>query len=152
MDADRFDAVLRVLSTSPSRRDAVRILSALGLAGLLGLTEVEAKRKKKKKKKHKGGSSSPPVVPPSPPPPPVPPPFCAGKNTCTDADQAFCDVAPGGNCSCWVTTGGSNFCGQGAGLTILECGDACTQAGGKCVNGTLCGFTQGCSLPCPDPR
>jgi hypothetical protein len=51
MDADRFDSVLGTLSVMPSRRAAVRVLTGLGLAGLLGRDETEAKRKRKKHKK-----------------------------------------------------------------------------------------------------
>ena len=44
MDADRFEAVLRTLSVLPSRRAAVRLVTGLGLAGLLGRDETAATR------------------------------------------------------------------------------------------------------------
>ena len=56
MDADRFDALLRALLTSPTRRGAFRLLLGPGLAGVFGPGgESAAARKggKKKKKKRK---------------------------------------------------------------------------------------------------
>jgi hypothetical protein len=50
MDADRFDTLLRHFSAMPSRREALRVISGLGLAGLLGQAGVAAKHKHKKKK------------------------------------------------------------------------------------------------------
>src|SRR5215213_6352722 len=49
MDADRFAAVLRTLITRPSRRAALRLLSGLGLAGVVGATDAKNKHKHKKK-------------------------------------------------------------------------------------------------------
>lgn len=92
MDADRFDAVLRTLSVMPSRRAAVRLVTGLGLAGLLGRDETEAKRKKKKKKKKRPTSPSPPSPPGSPPPPesppPPPPPPPTGPGFCAASASA----------------------------------------------------------------
>jgi len=48
MDADRFAAVLRTLIARPSRRAALRLLSGLGLAGLLGRTRAKKRHKKRK--------------------------------------------------------------------------------------------------------
>jgi hypothetical protein len=47
MPADRFAAMLRALTATPSRRSTLRALGGLGLAGLVG--PVQAKKKHKKK-------------------------------------------------------------------------------------------------------
>src|SRR5215204_5891002 len=53
MDADRFAAVLRTRIARPSRRAALRLLSGLGLAGLMAglISLTDAKKKHKHKKK-----------------------------------------------------------------------------------------------------
>jgi hypothetical protein len=45
MDAERFDAFLRVLTSSPSRRAAI---GALGGLGLVVLRPAQARKRKKK--------------------------------------------------------------------------------------------------------
>jgi hypothetical protein len=70
MDGTRFDTLLRGLTATKSRRNAVVGLLG-GTFGLFAMTESEAKRKKHKKKKHRGGSP-PASPPPSPPPGPTP--------------------------------------------------------------------------------
>jgi hypothetical protein len=53
MDAERFEALLRTVSTMPSRRGVVRLLTGFALAGAnatVGLTGTAAKRKHKKKR------------------------------------------------------------------------------------------------------
>src|SRR5687767_8359197 len=91
MDADRFDALSRTLSISPSRRGALRVLAGSAVASLftLGAVVVDAhnalpacrkkkgKAKKKclkKAKKHNATHASETVALPPPPPPPPPPP------------------------------------------------------------------------------
>ena len=76
MDHTHFETLLRSLSTAPSRRDALRLLGAVTLGGLLpiGAASSEAKtgghgRGKGKHKKRRGGTTSPPPPTPSPPPP-----------------------------------------------------------------------------------
>jgi hypothetical protein len=60
MDADRFDSLLRSLSTTPSRRNALRFLAGSALGGLVGLEQLKTRAKKgggkggKKKCKSKG--------------------------------------------------------------------------------------------------
>jgi hypothetical protein len=56
MDVDRFDAVLRALSSSPSRRHALRLLASTVVVGLpvAGTRSVDAKGGKKGKGKGKG--------------------------------------------------------------------------------------------------
>jgi hypothetical protein len=46
MDADRFDTLLRTLSTSPTRRGALRLLAGTALAGLLAVDTGTADAKK----------------------------------------------------------------------------------------------------------
>jgi hypothetical protein len=93
MDADRFDALLGTLAGMPSRRQAVRLFTSVVLAGVLGRSDVVAKKKKKKKKrkKRKGGVGCAPA--------------CTGK-TC-GADGC------GGTCGA---------CGTGAGCVDGVCG------------------------------
>ena len=67
MDNDRFDALIRRLADTRSRRGALVGLAG-GALGLLGLTEASAKknhRRHKHKKKH-GGASPPGSPPPGP--------------------------------------------------------------------------------------
>ena len=164
MDGVRFDALTRALTTFGSRRRA--LASAFG--GALGIVlaassvdEAAAKKKcppckkrkqgKCKKKKPNGtpctggscqdGSCVATVVPPTPPP------FCAGKNTCTDADLALCNAAQ--NCFCFVTETGGSFCGT---LSAPNC-TGCTEAGGTCVNadGPQCVGGLRCAQPCATP-
>src|SRR3954468_12465534 len=75
MHHTRFETLLTAFAASPSRRTAMHALGGLGLAIVLGNSEVEAKHKKHKKKHHRSSPPSP-VSPPSPPPPPPPPPTC----------------------------------------------------------------------------
>jgi hypothetical protein len=95
MDPSRFDTLIRSLTTTGtgSRRGALAALLG-GTLGLLGLTDIAARKKskgKKKKKKNGGNSSSPP--PPADPLAPSP--------TCSDGIQNGdeSDVDCGGSCS-----------------------------------------------------
>jgi hypothetical protein len=54
-DVHRFTALLATLTPAPSRRAALRLLSGLGLAGLVGPTAAKNKHKRKKKKCAKAG-------------------------------------------------------------------------------------------------
>jgi hypothetical protein len=56
MDADRFEALLRSFTNSPSRRGALRVLVGSALAGSLGWLGGEQTRAAKKKKGGGGGS------------------------------------------------------------------------------------------------
>ena len=70
MDADRFDTLVRSVSTAASRRGVVAALAGSLLATLpllFGSSEVAAKKKRKKKKKQ----PAVPSVPLAPPPPPA---------------------------------------------------------------------------------
>src|SRR5262245_10764621 len=103
MDADRFAALLAALSLAPSRRSALRLLSGLGLAGILGHDQSQAKHKRKHHQHKKvtlcpngqtllvprsavkallsQGATRGVCPPPPPPPPPAlpPPPPCQGQ-------------------------------------------------------------------------
>jgi hypothetical protein len=61
MDATRFDALLRSLTVSPSRRAIARTLTALVVGGALGpaALETEAQKKCGKCKKRKNGKCKP---------------------------------------------------------------------------------------------
>ena len=50
MDADQFDT-LRSLATTPSRRNALRLLAGSALGGLFGLAQVQTKAKTDRKGK-----------------------------------------------------------------------------------------------------
>src|SRR3954454_473122 len=54
MDGIGVDHWTAALAGLPTRRSALRLLSTLGLAGLLGHASVAAKHHKHKHKKHKG--------------------------------------------------------------------------------------------------
>ena len=53
MHADRLAARLMALSATPSRRNALRTLGGLGIAGVLDQFDVDARNKHKHKHKHK---------------------------------------------------------------------------------------------------
>jgi len=61
MDSVDIDRVARMVSGLATRRSALGFVSALGLSGLVGITDdAEAKKKKKKKKKNKQPQKPPP--------------------------------------------------------------------------------------------
>lgn len=108
MDGSRFDRLLRLLATTPSRRSAFRLVAAPILGGFVARdvlpTEGKKKKKitlchagqtitvsKKKKKTHLKHGDTLGVCPDPPPPPPsgtttMPPPPCQGQ-----ADDAACN-------------------------------------------------------------
>lgn len=135
MDADRFDAVLRTLSVMPSRRVAVRLLTGLGLASLLGRDETAAKRRRKKKHK------KPPPSPPSPPPPPD----CPGQQVCGATCIATTECCGG----CGALTCCTGVCTDLAtsGANCGACGHTC--ATNACIHGTC--DCQGVNGNCPAP-
>jgi hypothetical protein len=123
---------------------------------ILGITKKLTKEQRKQhKRKHvadyEGKCIAARIVAPTGGAAPLRP-FCAGKNRCTDMDQTtVCNTDPVFGCFCWVMANGSNFCGGP--VQPNACTDACTQAGGACVDLTACGDAAlRCSLPCPDPR
>ena len=130
MDAKRFDTLTCWLAESRSRRSALATLLG-GTLGLLGLTDIAAKKKgkgkKKKKRRDQGTSPSPP---PPPPGPAAPPPSCLdgiknGSESDVDcggscprcADGRTC--ATGDDCASFRCSGGTcqaclNYCGSDA--------------------------------------
>ena len=52
MDGDRFDAVLRLLTTTPSRRRALRLFAGAAVGGWLGIGQRKTTAKKGKGKGH----------------------------------------------------------------------------------------------------
>jgi hypothetical protein len=99
VDHERFDTLLRLLSTSPSRRGALRLLSGATIGGLLvtGAVSSEAKRRSSRSKgKHKKRRTSSGATPSTSSPPPEAP----AEPTCADGvrngDET--DVDCGGTC------------------------------------------------------
>jgi hypothetical protein len=64
MDESRFEALVRYLSTTPSRRHALRVLAGSTLGGFLAIDQLttNAKKKKGKSKGKKKGKGTPPCV------------------------------------------------------------------------------------------
>jgi hypothetical protein len=118
VDAARFDALLRTLSETISRRTVARASAGLSLAGILatqlGLPMAEGKKQhKKKKKKCKGGTKK-----------------CGKKcipadDCCTNADCATGGACAGGLCIC--PDGQKDCFGQCVDdeTCCLECGEDC---------------------------
>jgi hypothetical protein len=137
MDADRFDALSRSLTSAGSRRRALTGLlsGALGLFGA-SVEETAAKKCKKiknKKKRKKCLAKAKPCVP-----------TCAGKLCGDDGCGGVCGVACAsthtclkGRCVCPPSCAPSNACGPDG------CGDSC----GMCTGGRTC---QGGQCTCPE--
>src|SRR4051794_27223989 len=120
MDGRGFDRWTAALAGSPTRRQALGLLGALGLAGVLGQVETDAKHHKKKHKKKDGES------------PPASPPVCVPEPQTTTC---------GGNCAT-----NPNNCGQivtcpclgtKACLSNGSCATACS-GDGDCPSGCIC--------------
>ena len=180
MDADRFDALLRSLTQSPSasRRGMGRFVIGLTLGGF-GLAqpamaarsgkckpacgECEAcdkgkcERKNGKKRCKKGkckakvnGTGCAGGSCQNGSCIPTPP-FCTGKNSCDETDVR-CESG-GAACFCFVTVSGEPFCGR------VESSGSCTAtscpSGQACiVKGGRCGGVPGstqCASPCATP-
>jgi hypothetical protein len=150
MDGSRFDDLTRSLTSTPSRRTAVRLLagSALGLLGSAGGAEAAAhnaltkckrtdnkqKRKKclKRARRHNAGHNE------SEPEPEFP-------GTCTPEQEDLCETGdhaaancndtPG--CSCYTTARGARFCGTDA-------ASFCPEGDGRCRNNADCGEGAAC--------
>ena len=129
MDGRHFDTLLRSLSTAPTRRGALRLLSGTALASLLtlGATSSEAKKKGggkksgKKKCKEKGKETichqgqtiqvsrcavkaherhGDTVGACATPNPGPPPPLCTGENVCQGTANASCTRLQPGASQC----------------------------------------------------
>jgi hypothetical protein len=83
MDKERFDAVARSLSTSPSRRTVLGFALAGGLSALPNFFDAEARKKHKKKKKRKKKHCTP---------------SCASKTCGDNGCGGSCGPCDGGEC------------------------------------------------------
>jgi hypothetical protein len=148
VDADVFDAMVRSLSSSASRRGALAGIMGSALGLLTGGMATEAKKRRKRKKKK--------VVPPPPPPPPPPPNVCQPDCVGRVCGPNSCGIGSCGDCGpCKNCQGGACF----DKVNGAVCGGVCEECqGGQCVpkaNGTDCGenkFCQGGQCICPADR
>jgi hypothetical protein len=135
MGAYRFDALLRGLAASPTRRGVGRTLAGLTLGGMLGqsgLNEVEARKRKRKKKKCRGGTKK-----------------CGKKCFDLQTDPLHCGSCGNrcddgkecrdGNCSCPQdeTACDSACCGSGLSCVDDLCVELCTE-NDDCLIGQAC--------------
>lgn len=175
VESEKFDELIRAVSSDASRRGAVRVglgtLAATALATLgLSAAETEAKKKKKRRKK-------PAAIVPPPPPPPTPAKTCSGARPVTCGDGCCgapyakcCDdleftsgkvCAPTSSTCCPASTGGGS-CGEGdhtvccapnAVTTFGDCappdGACCTaeQGGGHCDAPNIVCCPNNCCFP-----
>jgi hypothetical protein len=131
MDADRFDALARSLSATPSRRGALRLLVGSAFGGLVTLGDGDAdahnaltackkksgKQKKKclkKAKKHNASHTAARSCTPS----------CTGKTCGDNGCGGSCGTCTGGTCS---QTGVCD-CGSGKELCRGACVSTCTSS------------------------
>src|SRR5690242_6977188 len=107
MENSKLDHLLQQFATRLSRRTGLRLLSGLGMLGLV-LPETAETRKKKKKKRKKHGNSSPTGC-------------RAGTKQCGS------ECIPNGNCCTTGDCTGTNVCENGT-CAALRCGNggACT--------------------------
>lgn len=143
MDVDRFDALSRSLSTTPSRRGALRLLTGSIFGGLitLGSRDIEAhnaksackkksgKAKKKCLKKAKKHAASHTTVTSTCTP------NCGGKTCGDDGCGGSCGPCTGGSCS-----GGACVCTNG----LVACGSRCAMGNGSLVSCPPNGVTTAC--------
>jgi hypothetical protein len=139
MDAERFEALLRTPTPTPSRRGLTRRLAGLALAGpmaALGLSSAEAKRKHQK--------PSPSAVPP-----PVDSPGGCGTETCCLATSV--NLASSiANCGACGHTCATNVCVNGAcdcQFLTANCPDTCSCAA-RIDGGSICNGTEGDGASC----
>jgi hypothetical protein len=148
MDADRLDSLARSLSSSSSRRDALRLFAGSALATLaagLGVAETEANHFGCLHWKERCSSGDE---------------CCSGickRKTCRAPNKGRCRLShnfcAGGNdkrckpgCVCNNTTGNAPHCGGAAFCPAVECQrDAdCGLLGAACIPPVNC---QGCGSP-----
>jgi hypothetical protein len=153
LDADRFDTATRAMSQGPSRRTALQSTLggiAIAAAGWLRDPPAPARAAKKKGKGKDKKKPCPECVCPAPPAAPIP--FCAGKNSCAQAEDILCGTS-GTDCSCQVRNDtGAPFCGvfsRGA----TSCAD-CVPSREACVRATThcASFAFFCFTPCAIPK
>ena len=151
MDTQRFDALVRSLST-PSRRGLLAALVSSLLTSPLGARhEVQAKRKKKGRHK-KRKRSTPPASPPSPSSPPPPPPCVT---TCTGQACGGPDGC-GGICGCTAPATcdatGQQCCNpEGTPCTSANFASCCSQTCDSLVGGGTCAPCRGRSCSATQP-
>src|SRR3954466_9585956 len=105
MDSEQFDRLISSMGQRRSRRGVVQAVAAtLGLGGLslLGLQDSSAKKRKG------GGGRRGKVSPPVSPPAPVN--VCPVASVCNTAPNVCGTTATGEECSCELTTEGTNVC------------------------------------------
>jgi hypothetical protein len=140
MNADRFDALLRSLTATPSRRGVAHALAGIIVAGtldpLFGLTDAAAKKKKKKRKKKPPVSLTPPITCT---------PNCFDRTCGNDGCDGSCGecgagfLCQGGNCAC---PPGTKTCGASCVPTTACCP--------PCTGGQSCLSNGSCATPCVD--
>jgi hypothetical protein len=130
MDAERFERVLRVLTTSTSRRQTSVGVVGLVLGGVIGrsLPAVTAKGKKGKGKRGKKAKKRQCV------------PNCAGKLCGDDGCGNSC-----GSCGALTCSGGT--CGCLGVPDFTDCGGEKQCSGGVCAAPPTCRTGCGCSSP-----
>jgi hypothetical protein len=141
MDTDRVDALLRDWTALRSRRLALRLASALGIAQLVGDSDTRAKSKRKKRKKPKPSGSRP-----SPPPVVVTCPLACPDCTTCNASTGRCEVRPDGNGLPGQNCPAPRTCCNGVCLPELRC-----CAGGHCSSGRSCLANGSCARACTPP-
>jgi hypothetical protein len=136
MEADRFEHVVRVLSTSPSRRHALASVAGMVLGNLLPrdpwLASAKGKKGRGKKRKKKKGSSLSCF------------PNCASKTCGADGCGGSCGTCAGGTCP-----NGQCVCPFGSPCRP----GVCCATGERCLGGSCsacplgadpCALTQAC--------
>ncbi len=138
MDGSQFDTLLRIVTTTRSRRGA--ILSVLG--GVAGLIDLGASEAKHKKHKHKKGGSPPGSPPPGKRCPASCPDCqqCVNGQSCTPKTDGTacgnndCKTCQSGSCvnkvDNTVCNDGAGLCGSGTCNTPPPCSPYGTQCAG----------------------
>jgi hypothetical protein len=160
MDTAHFDALIRSLATSASRRGFLVALAS-GLPALLPLAlggnETDGKTRKAKRKHKKSRRKKRMNRPaPAPPPPPVsltPPctPTCAGKTCGDDGCGGSCgscganQACQGGSCVCTAQCCADTDCGACA---ACQNGACVTTSGAACGSGGTCLANRSCAVTC----
>ena len=172
MDADRFDALTRTLTTGWHRR---ALVAAAGVAIVPLLRGAEAaahdrrkkcnkksgKRKKRcleKARAHNAQHAVDLVAPPppdSPPPPPSPPPPGCTPTTCVEQGKNCGTIGDGcgGTLACGACSA-PQTCGEGnpGVANICGCGNSACPAGANCGTiANVCGGAIACGPSCGDP-
>ena len=151
LDADRFDTVTRAMSRGPSRRTALQsTLGGIAIAAAGWLRDAPAPARAAKKGKGKDKKKRcPECVCPAPPAAPVP--FCAGKNSCAQAEDIPCGTS-GTTCNCYIRDDtGAPFCGVFS-RSVASCAtcdpsrEVCVRATPVCASAAFFCFTP-CAIP-----